>query len=157
MGDGHDDRLTVRPIAAADTRSLREEVLRPGQPPEASVYPADDDPSTVHFGAFLDGVLVGIASLYEEDRAGGLGRGWRLRGMATAPAARRRGVGQALLAAVIDHVADRGGLEVWCNARMVAVPFYGRAGFTVVGESFDIPGIGPHRVMRRAIYPPSWR
>jgi predicted GNAT family N-acyltransferase len=32
---------------------------------------------------------------------------------------------------------------------MVAVEFYRRAGFHVVSEEFDIPGIGGHVVMAR--------
>lgn len=151
MAGDQDHRVTVRPIPAQLTGPLRGDVLRPGQPPEASVYPGDDDLGTVHLGAYVDGVLVGIASLYEEDRAGGPSRGWRLRGMATAPAARRRGAGAALLAAAVEHVVAQGGSELWCNARMVAVEFYAWAGFTVVSDPFDIPGIGPHVVMRRPV------
>ena len=76
----------IRPITAAEVRPLRQVVLRPGQPPESCVYPGDDLEDTVHLGAFDDaGRVVGIASLYREDRAGGPVGGWRLRGLATAP------------------------------------------------------------------------
>ncbi|MFP5318455.1 MAG: GNAT family N-acetyltransferase [Acidimicrobiia bacterium] len=143
--------LAVRAIPAAATVPLRAEVLRPGQPREALVYPGDDDPATVHFGGFVGERVVGIASLYAEDRVDGPGGGWRLRGMATAPSARGRGAGAALLAAAVDHAARGGGSEVWCNARIEAVGFYRRAGFEVVSEEFDIAGIGAHVVMRRAL------
>lgn len=92
---------------------------------------------------------MGIASLYREDRPGGPGRGWRLRGMATESDVRGSGFGRALLVACIEHVAASGGGELWCNARMGAVDFYRVAGFDVVSEEFDIPGIGPHVVMAR--------
>ncbi len=92
---------------------------------------------------------MGIASLYREDRPGGPTEGWRLRGMATEADVRGAGFGTALLAAAIEHVAASGGRELWCNARLVAVGFYQRAGFGVVSEEFDIPGIGPHVVMAR--------
>lgn len=92
---------------------------------------------------------MGIASLYQEDRPGGPTPGWRLRGMATETAVRGQGFGGALLAAAVEHAAEAGGREVWCNARIVAVDFYRRAGFEVVSEEFDIPGIGPHLVMAR--------
>ncbi len=68
--------------------------------------------------------------------------------MATEPSLQRRGVGRALLTACIDHVTSQGGGELWANARLPAVDFYARAGFEVVSEQFDIPGIGPHVVMR---------
>lgn len=143
--------VVVRPIPAAATAALRAEVLRPGRPSHESVYAGDDDPATVHFGAFVADSVVGIASLYEEDRGGGPLGGWRLRGMATAPSVRGRGVGAALLVAAVEHALAHGGSEVWCNARRVAVGFYQRAGFTVVSEEFEIPGIGAHVVMRRAL------
>ncbi|MCA1690793.1 MAG: GNAT family N-acetyltransferase [Actinobacteria bacterium] len=123
------------------------------RPAESSVYPGDDHPSTVHLGAFLEDQLVGIASLYAERRGTGKaeGPGWRLRGMASSPEVRGRGVGRALLHACVEHVARRGGGELWCNARMPAVPFYATSGFEVVSEQFDIPDIGPHVVMRRMV------
>jgi GNAT superfamily N-acetyltransferase len=147
----------VRAIAAADTHPLRLAVLRPGLPPEEAAFPGDDDPATAHFGAFVGGRLAGIASLYREPRPGGPSGagGWRIRGMATLPEARGRGLGRALLDACVAHAGAQGGSEVWCNARTVAVEFYAAAGFDVVSEQFDIPGIGPHLVMRRPVTAPA--
>ncbi|MGH9279052.1 MAG: GNAT family N-acetyltransferase [Acidimicrobiales bacterium] len=126
---------------------MRQEVLRPGQSPDASVYPGDDDPSTWHFGAYANGECIGIASLYTEPRPGEPPPAYRIRGMATAPHARGTGAGAAVLAGALRHVASLGGGMVWCNARAPAIGFYQRAGFEIVSERFDIPGIGPHVVM----------
>ena len=139
----------IRRVSADDVRPLRHTVLRPGQAFEETVYPGDD--AGLHLGAFDGERLVGIASLYEEDRVGGRAGGWRLRGMATDAGVRGAGYGAALLAGCVDHVAGAGGTELWCNARMVAVGFYRRAGFEVVSEEFDVPGIGAHVVMSRPV------
>jgi predicted GNAT family N-acyltransferase len=139
----------IREVTAEEVRSLRHRVLRPGQGFEETVYPGDDLSDTVHLGAFAEDRLVGIASLYREGRDDG--PGWRLRGMATDAGVRGTGHGAALLSACMDHVARSGGGELWCNARMAAVGFYRRAGFQVVGEEFDVPGIGAHVVMVRAV------
>jgi predicted GNAT family N-acyltransferase len=143
----------IRRIAAAETRPLRQRVLRSDQPFEETLYAGDEDPSTVHLGAFADDRLVGVASLYREPRpgAGDAAGGWRLRGMATVPEVRGRGHAKALLAACIDHVGGCGGGELWCNARTPAAGFYRAAGFEVVGDEFDIDGIGPHVVMRLSV------
>ncbi len=138
--------MEVRPVGSKDVRPLRQAILRPGQSWDETAYPGDDDPSTVHLGAFDADRLIGIASLYREPRAG-RPEGWRLRGMATAEDSRGRGAGRALLAASVAHVAARGGGELWCNARTPAVRFYSAAGFEVLSDEFDIPGIGPHVVM----------
>jgi ribosomal protein S18 acetylase RimI-like enzyme len=139
----------IRRVTAEDIRPLRHSVLRPGQAFLETRYPGDD--AGLHFGAFDGDRLVGIASLYEEGRADGPAGGWRLRGMATDPNVRGAGYGAALLAACVEEVAGAGGTEVWCNARMAAVGFYRRAGFEVVSEEFDVPGIGPHLVMARRV------
>ena len=139
----------IRRVTAEDIRPLRHAVLRPGQEFLETRYPGDD--AGVHFGAFDGDRLVGIASLYSEDRVDGPAGGWRLRGMATDPGVRGAGFGAALLAACMDEVVGAGGTELWCNARMAAVGFYRRAGFEVVSDEFDVPGIGQHVVMTRPV------
>lgn len=142
---------TIRPIPAAQTRPLRQRVLRPHQPPEAMVYPGDDAADTLHLGAFVDGALVGIASLYREPPPGEVDPGaWRLRGMAVTPEAQGGGHGRALLEACLVHARRQGGTRVWCNARTTASGFYTRLGFLVQGDVFELPGIGPHHLMSRA-------
>jgi ribosomal protein S18 acetylase RimI-like enzyme len=74
---------------------------------------------------------------------------WRVRGMATAPPARGRGAGTAVLGALLDHAAAAGAERVWCNVRVGARSLYERAGFHVTSEEFDLPEIGPHLVMER--------
>lgn len=141
----------IRQVSAEEIRPLRHRILRPSQAFEETVYPDDDGPDTVHLGA-LDGKrLVGIASLYREDRAGGPSGGWRLRGMATDDDVRGVGFGAALLGACIGHVATESGAELWCNARMSAVGFYRRNDFEVLSDEFDVAGIGPHVVMAREV------
>ncbi|MGI8778413.1 MAG: GNAT family N-acetyltransferase [Acidimicrobiales bacterium] len=145
--------MEIATITAEQTRPLRHLILRPTQPATAMEYPGDHSPDTRHFGAFEQGRLVGIASLYKEARPDGPANGWRLRGMATALEARGRGAGRALLGACRDHVAAAGGGELWCNARMVAYEFYTGARFEAVGPQFDIDDIGPHVVMRCDVAP----
>lgn len=146
----------IREIPAEATRPLRHEVLRPGAPEAALVYPGDDAPATRHFAAFAGSALVGVASLYAEEHpdaevhAGLRGPVFRLRGMATAPAVRGRGAGGALLEAALDHARASGAALVWCNARVPARGFYARFGFAAVGPEFTIPGIGRHLRMHRA-------
>lgn len=143
--------VRVVAVPGEDTHDLRERVLRPGQSPQELVYPGDDHPDALH-AAVRDpadgGPLVGVATVAPEGHPTDPRPGdWRLRGMATAPEARGRGVGAALLDACLDHARAHGGRRVWCNARMTAEGFYLRAGFIPEGARFDIPGLGEHVVM----------
>lgn len=72
---------------------------------------------------------------------------WRVRGMATAPEARGRGLGAQVLHELIGHARGHGATRIWCYARPAARTLYERAGFVAVGEPFDEPGLGPHQRM----------
>ena len=147
----------IRGVAAAQTRPIRAGVLRPHQNAAELVFSGDDDALTRHFGAFdAEGNLVGVASIYREDAPPELRdfapqNAWRLRGMATLPAVRGRGVGRELLENALSWAKSQGGAAVWCNAREIAVPFYRKSGFEICGERFELPEIGPHFLMWRAL------
>jgi len=145
--------IVIRPIDAATARPLRQKVLRPHQAADALVYPRDDAPGAVHIGAFLEGRLVGIASLAPEPFAlmPGEPASYRLRGMATEPDLRSHGIGGAVLEAGLSKARDLGARLVWCNARVPAEPFYLRHAFQREGDVFALPEIGPHVVMWRRL------
>ncbi|PQV64675.1 Acetyltransferase (GNAT) domain-containing protein [Abditibacterium utsteinense] len=144
------ENILIQPMRAAQTSALRRAVLRPNQPPSASVYPADSAAGALHLGAFCAEEIVGIASIYPEvwPRDANF-KAWRLRGMAVSPAWQGRGIGSDLVRACLVHVQAHGGELLWCNARTPAVRFYRALGFESVGEEFEVPEIGPHHLMRR--------
>lgn len=137
--------IEVRVIPAEATRPMRLAVLRPGRPPESAQFPGDDAPTTRHFGAFADGRLAGIASLYAAEMPDRPGlAALQLRGMATAPEVRGHGLGRALVQACMAFARESGARLLWCNARTGAVEFYRKLGFAIVGEEFQIADVGPH-------------
>lgn len=138
----------IRQISAAETRPLRQAILRPHQRVEELVYPGDDSADAAHFGVFLDGELIGIASVYHESPKGEANVGaWRLRGMAVVPELHRKGIGSLLLRACVDYARQHGGATMWFNARTPAVPFYQAHDFKVRGDEFILPDIGRHWFM----------
>jgi GNAT superfamily N-acetyltransferase len=140
----------LRPADLAAVRELRHLVLRPHQRPEDLVYAGDDAPDALHLGAFERGRLVAIASIARQPPPGSDDRqAWRVRGMATLPDRRGRGLGGALLEACVDHARSLGGSLVWCNGRVLATAFYERHGFAVVRGPFEVPDLGPHHELRR--------
>jgi len=149
--------VRIEEVRAAVVRPLRQKVLRPHQTLADQVYPGDSPPGARHFAAYgKDDAVLGVASISPEPypRAGGSpGPGdRRIRGMATEPAARRRGIGALLLAACLEVArADEGATRVWCNARSGVRGFYEREGFVADGEEFTLPEIGPHFLMWLAV------
>jgi len=131
----------VRPIALAQTRSLRKSVLRPHE--TVAELAAHEGDGAFALGAFDGDELVAVGFVAPDGEPGG----WRVRGMATVPHARGLGAGAAILAGLIDHANARQASRIWCNARTPARSLYERAGMRAVSAEFELPMIGPHFVM----------
>ena len=141
-------RVLLRRAALAEILPLRHRELRPGRPLDAAAFDGDAEPATVHVGAFLvdPGDAVACASFMARDREGE--PAYQLRGMATRADLVRRGLGSALLRYAVGVLPDGARARfLWCHARLEAVPFYLRMGWTVASERFDIPDVGPHHAM----------
>lgn len=141
--------IEIRPVTSLQTWPLRSRVLKPFLRPEECGNPGDDDPTTLHLGAFLSGELVGVATFIAEAHPefAKAQVSYRLRGMATASEHRRRGIGRALVQSGEDRLR-RGSCDlVWFNAREIAFPFYRSLGYEFHGGTFELPRIGPHKLM----------
>jgi GNAT superfamily N-acetyltransferase len=151
--------IAIGLIPAAASYQLRQAVLRPHQRIDEVGDKVDDEPGTATFGATdrARGALVAVGTVFREAapfdpaQAGGPAATWRLRWMATRHDVQGQGIGSMVLNAALDHVAAESGGLLWCNARVGAIGFYERAGFSAWGDVWVIPGIGPHVVMWRRI------
>jgi GNAT superfamily N-acetyltransferase len=104
-----------------------------------------EPPSAFAVGAFEHDELVAVGLIGPEGEPGA----WRVRGMATAPAARGRGAGSEVLNALLDHARSRGANRIWASVRLPARSLYERAGFETTSDVFEPPHIGPHVIMSR--------
>jgi GNAT superfamily N-acetyltransferase len=144
--------MDIRRISAIETLQLRQQVLRPNQRPEEQVYPNDDAPDTLHAGAFRDGMLIGIATVFRDAPPGETNpRAWRLRGMAVLPEMQGQGIGRALVEFCVAYIRAQNGALLWCNGRTSARAFYESLGFRATGAEFDLPVSGAHFVFRREL------
>ena len=140
--------MRIRPIKAVEAQRVRHPILRAGRPAAEAILPRDDDPATIHLGAFDGDALTAVATFFPEDTPFRPGRtGWRLRGMATRPEWRGRGAATALLREGIRIARDAGADSMWCLARVTARGFYETLGFAVEGEELELPVSGRHFVM----------
>jgi predicted GNAT family N-acyltransferase len=99
----------------------------------------DFDPVSVHaLARAADGSAVGTGRLLPD---GHIGR------MAVLRQARGRGVGSALLRALMNESRQRGNRDAMLSAQVHAAAFYERHGYVVEGEPYDDAGI-PHVAMR---------
>jgi ribosomal protein S18 acetylase RimI-like enzyme len=139
--------VVVGRVPLDTTRRLRRDVLRTHHTLEQV---AASEPSTAFaVGVFDAGELVATGFVAPEGEPGA----WRIRGMATAPAARGRGAGSAVLAALVAHAGAHGAQRIWCSARTAAQAFYERSGMRVVSDLYEVPESGPHYRMELTLGP----
>lgn len=118
---------------------IRFEVFVREQNVPADIELDELDPLSVHAVAYDDlGVAVGTGRLLPD---GHIGR------MAVLQPARGRGVGSALLIALMGEARSRGHAAAVLSAQTHAIPFYARHGYTVCSEPYMDAGI-PHVDMR---------
>lgn len=53
----------------------------------------------------------------------------------------------AMLYEIVEH--SEYSTLLWCNARVVAIPFYIADGWKIVSDVFEIQTVGPHVIMTR--------
>ncbi len=122
--------------------ALREAVFVAEQKVPAEMEYDAWDPQSRH-AAVVDsaGQVIGTGRLLPD---GHIGR------MAVAAGARGRGIGRAVLEALLEEARQRGMGTLVLSAQTHAVGFYERFGFAVAGPEYEEAGIA-HRQMRRSI------
>lgn len=140
--------IEIRKISALETIAVRHPILRKGKPIESCHFEGDDLTTTQHFGLYQNDKLEGVISLFENNSP--LFKEMhqsQIRGMAVLENNQGKGFGRQL----VEHAEKTLKLQnidlIWFNARENAVGFYQKTGYEIIGNSFDIPGVGIHNVM----------
>lgn len=142
----------IKKITAETTFSVRNPVLRPNLPVETCNFEGDNLPTTLHFGYYERGLLIGVVSVFaKENTTWSTEKQIQIRGMAVLEQFQRKGIGEQLIQRVIELAAEIKTEVIWFNARKIAVPFYEKLGFQIHGTAFEIKDVGTHYVMFRSI------
>jgi GNAT superfamily N-acetyltransferase len=124
--------LSIEQIRPELTWRLRHEVLYPeGKLNEMGMA---EDANGIHFGAFQDNKLVAVVSLFQN------GTDFQFRKFAVAEPYQGQGIGGRVLAYFTDFAVGEGGTRLWCNARITAIDFYIKYGFTTTKNIFTRNG-----------------
>ncbi|MFI6346913.1 GNAT family N-acetyltransferase [Streptomyces sp. NPDC050560] len=122
--------------------------------PEDIEYDAHDHGAVHVLAVAADGTPLGTGRLLHGSAAlaatGGAPGTGALGRLAVAGAARRRGVGAALVRGIEEAARGLGLTAVDLHAQTHALPFYERLGYTAYGPEFEDAGM-PHRAMRRTL------
>ena len=138
----------IREIKSFETYSVRNEVLRKGKPIETCYFDGDDAETTMHFGLEHHTGIIGVVSVYQiKNKLFDDEIQFQLRGMAILETHQQKGYGALLIERVEKYCFEKKASVIWFNAREKAVPFYKKNGYTIIGDSFEIPEVGTHFVM----------
>jgi putative N-acetyltransferase (TIGR04045 family) len=147
-------RPVCRPVRdaaeLAEHHRVRHEVFvrEQGLFPDDDVDEHDDEPSTVHVLALVDGRPSGSVRLYPLDEPG-LWKGDRL---AVLPEHRRSQLGRPLVRLAVALAGARGGSRMVASVQAPNTRFFVALGWTPVGATFDLLGV-PHQQMTIPLAP----
>lgn len=139
--------IRVEEISSEQTKALRHKVLWPHIPFEKDcIFDIDKRKDAMHLGAFDEERIIGICSLFEMasprlDHQ----KQYRLRAMATDTEWRGKQAGRAIIEKAVQRVRGLNMEVLWCDAREVSLGFYGKMGFKIIDEWYEVPKIGLHK------------
>lgn len=143
---------TVKQIVSKDTYSIRHEILRKGKPIETCYFEGDDEINTFHLGLFFEKKIIGIVSfmknannLFSEREQ------YQLRGMAILEEYQRKSLGELLVKEGELLLKQKKNNLIWLNSRKIAVNFYKRQKYKVIGDAFEIKDVGTHYLMYKKL------
>lgn len=136
-------------VSAQNTLDLRQRILRPGQPLTQCQYEEDEYESTFHLGIWKNSSIVSNGTFIQQGHSlfPKAIYPFRLRGMATDLSEQKKGLGRLILQKGLVELKKRKCDLLWFNARTSAELFYSHQNFLVDQNIFEIPLIGPHKVM----------
>lgn len=131
---------------------LRNEILRPAGTAPFKGIEGENLDTSFHVGCFLDGHIISIATFLKKSNSlFSQQYQYFMRGMVTHPDYQGQGAGSSVIDFGINELKKRNVNFLWFNARINAVPFYEKNGFSSIGEEFLIPEIGMHVVMYKSL------
>ncbi|MGL2963044.1 GNAT family N-acetyltransferase [Flavobacterium sp. RSB2_4_14] len=138
----------LKKITSSETFDVRQPVLRKGKPIESCYFEGDDLDTTLHFGVFEDDKILGVISVFDNNNSLFEEKNQaQIRGMAVLENYQGKGFGKKLVVHCEKEMILQNKKLIWFNARVNAVGFYKRMGYTIVGNPFEIKEVGMHYVM----------
>jgi len=144
--------IKIKTISSKETLTVRHPVLRNGKPIDSCKFDGDDLPTTFHLGAFYNDKLVGVVTILKKNNKSFFKKNqFQLRGMAVLKQYQGQGIGAVLVKQSEEWIVEQKGSLIWLNARLVAVSFYEKLGYTISSKKFEIPLVGVHYTMTKIL------
>jgi L-Ala-D/L-Glu epimerase len=149
---------TIEQVTPEQTRPLRRALLKQNSTLDDLAQSDGSYPTAGYYAAIgQQRRVLAVASARPEAPPWphGAAHPWRIRGVVTVEDVRQRGIGSAVIRAVLQHIRRNGGDLAWLNGRTPARSFYENLGFAQHGREWDDPESGPHLTMVRSLHEPA--
>lgn len=142
----------IKIIDALETHNVRHPILRSGKPIESCIFSDDNLDTTIHLGLYMNKKLIGVSSFIKKKSHLISGEHhYQLRGMAILNKFQGKGLGNIILNYGETLLKKKNIKTIWCNAREVALNFYKKNDYQIIGEPFHIEDIGKHYTMYKLL------
>ncbi|HIP37720.1 MAG TPA: GNAT family N-acetyltransferase [Crocinitomix sp.] len=143
------NKIIITKIEVEEIKLLRHQILWQHKPTSSQcVIDADFDETTFHIGAKKDKEVVGTSTFIKELNVKiNSENQYRLRAMATAETVRGEGIGKQIIEFALQKLKQMKVEILWCDARLKATGFYQKIGFKTLGDIYEVPNVGPHKLM----------
>lgn len=115
--------MQIKRVGHKDVLEVRQSVLWPKE--SIDFVRLDKDEKGFHYGLFVDNSLVSVISAFvENDEA-------QFRKFATLEEYQGKGYGSKLFTYMLEELEEASVHRIWCDARVDAIEFYERFGFSM--------------------------
>jgi len=125
--------MEIQAIQWQEALPIRHKVLWPNK--TALFCKVEGDESAKHYGIYIEGKLVSVASIYIENNTA------RLRKFATLAELQGNGLGTKLITHILKELITMNISYFWCDARKSAMNFYQKFNMVAQGGEFDKSGV----------------
>ncbi len=144
--------IKIKIITTTETYPIRQVVLRKGKAIETCYFEGDELPTTTHYGIFKKNKLIGVvSSFYNNNNLFENKNQIQLRGMAILETEQKKGFGNMLIKCIEKDINTQNISLIWFNARENTILFYEKLGYSILGNQFEILGIGKHYMMYKKL------
>lgn len=141
------DPIQIKNVPVDLILPLRQKFLLQHLALKECYYNRDFNENSLHLAAYLEGKIVGICSVIQEQKKNiACQNPWRLRGLAVEPEARGKKITHQLGLKALNYIAAHEGDLIWAYARPNTYGMYAGIGMKPAGEEFTFEDQGLHKL-----------
>ena len=144
--------LNIKIVKSNKLLNLRSKILRNNMNPSKCIFRGDDNKTSFHIGAYIDGILVGGVSIIKNKCSyKDFPNCYQLRGLFVDFNHQKKGIGKMIIEKVESLLKNKKVSYLWMNARVKALDFYLKLNYTNSEITYNMNEIGLHYMLYKKL------